>query len=40
MGVTFTQPDKKPFAERAAALMADFANDRPLSDLMRRVAAS
>jgi tripartite ATP-independent transporter DctP family solute receptor len=40
MGVSFTQPDKKPFAERAAALMADFANDRPLSDLMRRVADS
>jgi tripartite ATP-independent transporter DctP family solute receptor len=40
MGVAFTQPDKKPFAERAAALMADFANDRPLSDLMRRVADS
>jgi tripartite ATP-independent transporter DctP family solute receptor len=40
MGVTFTQPDKKAFAERAAALMADFADDRPLNDLMRRVAAS
>ncbi len=40
MGVTFTQPDKKAFAERAAALMADFANDRPLSDLARRVADS
>jgi tripartite ATP-independent transporter DctP family solute receptor len=40
MGVTFTQPDKTPFAERAAALMADFANDRPLNDLVRRVAAS
>lgn len=40
MGVTFTQPDKKAFAERAAALTADFANDRPLSDLMRRIAAS
>jgi tripartite ATP-independent transporter DctP family solute receptor len=40
MGVTFTQPDKKAFAERAAALSADFANDRPLSDLMRRIAAS
>jgi tripartite ATP-independent transporter DctP family solute receptor len=38
MGVTFTQPDKKPFAERAAALMADFGNDRPLSDLVRRIA--
>lgn len=40
MGVTFTQPDKKAFAERAAAISADFANDRPLSDLMRRIAAS
>lgn len=40
MGVTFTQPDKKPFAERAAVLTADFANDRPMSDLLRRVAAS
>jgi tripartite ATP-independent transporter DctP family solute receptor len=40
MGVTFTQPDKKPFTERAAALMADYANDRPLSDLTRRVADS
>jgi tripartite ATP-independent transporter DctP family solute receptor len=40
MGVTFTQPDKAAFAERAAALAADFANDRPLSDLMRRIAAS
>jgi tripartite ATP-independent transporter DctP family solute receptor len=40
MGVTFTQPDKKPFAERAAALAADFANDRPLTDLMRRIADS
>jgi TRAP-type C4-dicarboxylate transport system substrate-binding protein len=40
MGVTFTQPDKKAFAERAAALMADFADDRPLNDLVRRVAAS
>jgi tripartite ATP-independent transporter DctP family solute receptor len=40
MGVIFTQPDKKAFAERAAGLMADFANDRPLTDLVRRVAAS
>ena len=40
MGVTFTQPDKKAFAERAASLSADFANDRPLADLMRRIAAS
>jgi tripartite ATP-independent transporter DctP family solute receptor len=40
MGVIFTQPDKKAFAERAAALMADFANDRPLNDLVHRVAAS
>jgi tripartite ATP-independent transporter DctP family solute receptor len=40
MGVTFTQPDKKAFAERAAALMVDFADDRPLNDLVRRVAAS
>jgi tripartite ATP-independent transporter DctP family solute receptor len=40
MGVTFTQPDKKAFAERAAALAADFANDRPLGDLMRRIAGS
>lgn len=40
MGVTFTQPDKKPFTERAAALLADYANDRPLSDLTRRVADS
>lgn len=40
MGVTFTHPDKTPFAERAAALMADFANDRPLNDLMRRIADS
>jgi tripartite ATP-independent transporter DctP family solute receptor len=40
MGVIFTQPDKKPFTERAAALMADIANDRPLSDLRRRVADS
>jgi tripartite ATP-independent transporter DctP family solute receptor len=40
MGVTFTRPDKTPFAERAAVMMADFADDRPLNDLMRRVAAS
>ena len=40
MGVTFTQPDKKAFAERAVALMADFADDRPLNDLARRIAAS
>ena len=40
MGVKFTEPDKKAFAERAAALSADFANDRPVSDLMRRIAAS
>lgn len=40
MGVTFTQPDKAPFAERAAALTADFADDRSLADLLRRVAAS
>jgi tripartite ATP-independent transporter DctP family solute receptor len=40
MGVVFTQPDKKAFAERAAALMADFADDRPLNDLAHRVAAS
>jgi len=40
MGVVFTRPDKKPFAERAAALTAEFANDRPLSDLVGRVAAS
>lgn len=40
MGVTFTQPDKKAFAERASALAADFANDRPLADLMRRIADS
>jgi tripartite ATP-independent transporter DctP family solute receptor len=40
MGVTFTRPDRKPFTERAAALMADYANDRPLSDLTRRVADS
>jgi tripartite ATP-independent transporter DctP family solute receptor len=40
MGVTFTQPNKAAFAERTASLAADFANDRPLSDLMRRIAAS
>jgi tripartite ATP-independent transporter DctP family solute receptor len=40
MGVTFTRPDKTPFAERAAAMMADFADDRPLNDLARRVTAS
>jgi tripartite ATP-independent transporter DctP family solute receptor len=40
MGVTFTQPDKRPFAERAAALAAEFASDRPLGDLMRRIEAS
>ena len=40
MGVIFTQPDKKAFTERAAALVADFANDRPLTDLMRRIADS
>lgn len=40
MGVVFTQPDKAPFVERAAALAADLANDRPLDDLMRRIAAS
>jgi tripartite ATP-independent transporter DctP family solute receptor len=40
MGVTFTQPNKTAFAERAAALTADFANDRPMSDLLRRIAAS
>lgn len=38
MGVTFTQPDKQPFAERIAALTADFAGDRALGDLMRRIA--
>jgi TRAP-type C4-dicarboxylate transport system substrate-binding protein len=40
MGVTFTQPDKKSFTERAAALLADYANDRPLSDLTRRIVDS
>lgn len=40
LGVIFTQPDKKAFAERAAALTADFIDDRPLTDLVRRVAAS
>ena len=40
MGVAFTRPDKTPFVERAEALKADFADDRPLNDLMRRVAAS
>jgi TRAP-type C4-dicarboxylate transport system substrate-binding protein len=40
MGVIFTRPDKTPFAERAEVLKADFADDRPLNDLMRRVAAS
>lgn len=40
MGVVFTQPDKKPFAERAEPLLADFADDRPMSDLLGRVRAS
>jgi tripartite ATP-independent transporter DctP family solute receptor len=40
MGVKFTAPDKKPFAARAAALTAELASDRPLSDLVQRVAAS
>ena len=40
MGVVFTRPDKRPFIQRAEALLADFANDRPLSDLLNRVAAS
>ena len=40
MGVICTRPDKTPFAERAEALNADLADDRPLNDLMRRVATS
>jgi tripartite ATP-independent transporter DctP family solute receptor len=40
MGVTFTYPDKTPFVERAAALSAEFANDRPLVDLMNRITRS
>ena len=40
MGVKYTAPDKTPFAARAAALMAELASDRPLSDLVQRVAAS
>lgn len=40
MGVKFTAPDKTPFAARAAALTAELASDRPLSDLVQRVAAS
>ncbi len=40
MGVTFTQPDKRPFIERAAPLLAEFANDRPLRDLIGRIAQS
>jgi TRAP-type C4-dicarboxylate transport system substrate-binding protein len=40
MGVTIMRPDKMPFVERAAAIMADFADDRPLNDLVRRIAAS
>ncbi|MDQ8732244.1 TRAP transporter substrate-binding protein [Bradyrhizobium sp. LHD-71] len=40
LGVVFTTPDKAAFIERAAAFAADVGNDRPLEDLMRRVAAS
>jgi len=40
MGVTFTQPDKTAFAERAKALMADLAGDRTLNDLARRIGES
>lgn len=37
MGVTFIYPDKKPFAERAAPLADEFADDRPLADLMNQI---
>jgi TRAP-type C4-dicarboxylate transport system substrate-binding protein len=40
MGVTFTQPDKAAFAARAEALAADFTDDKPVGELMRRIAAS
>lgn len=40
MGVKFTQPNKAAFAERTAALSAEFASDAPLGDLMRRIASS
>jgi tripartite ATP-independent transporter DctP family solute receptor len=40
IGVTFNKPDKKPFIERAAALTAELANDRPMADLLSRIEAS
>lgn len=40
MGVTFVRPEKAAFIARAEALMADFADDRPLNDLARRIATS
>lgn len=40
VGVTFTHPDKQPFIDRAAALADEFSTDRPLTDLMARIARS
>ncbi|WP_315836432.1 TRAP transporter substrate-binding protein [Bradyrhizobium prioriisuperbiae] len=40
MGVTFIQPDKRPFIERAAPILTEFADDRPLLDLIGRIAQS
>jgi tripartite ATP-independent transporter DctP family solute receptor len=40
MGVTFTQPDKRPFIERAAPIAGEFADDRQLVDLIGRIARS
>jgi TRAP-type C4-dicarboxylate transport system substrate-binding protein len=38
MGVKFSQPDKAPFIARAAPLARDFAGDRVIAELMRKIA--